>query len=651
MTKKLIPTPVPTDFQTYLFHEGTNYQAYDLLGSIYIPATDGQAEGFRFIVWAPNASSVSLVGNFNNWQVGECPMNRINDSGIWHTFIEGMEEGEVYKYAITTHSGQVMMKSDPYAFHSELRPNNASITCRLDKYEWKNQIDKKVSKKSTFELPMLIYEVHAGSWKRHEDGSVYTYRELAKELIPYAVDMGYTHIELMPIQEYPYDGSWGYQVTGYFSATSRYGRPEDLMFFVDSCHDAGLKVIMDWVPAHFPRDAHGLARFDGTCLYEYADPRLGEHAHWGTLVFDYGRPEVQSFIISNAMFWLEVYHFDGIRVDAVSSMLYLDYGRNDGEWVANKYGGNGNLEAIELLKNLNMTVLKEFPNALMIAEESTAFPKITKPPHDDGLGFNYKWNMGWMNDYLRYFSLDPIYRKDNHNLLTFLMMYAYSENFILPISHDEVVHGKGSLIGKMYGSYEEKFATLKAFYGCMMALPGKKLMFMGGDIAQFNEWNFETQLDWNLLEFDSHRQYNYFVKELNHVYKDNRCLWQTDVSWEGFEWVVVDDGNNSVLSFMRKGKQNGEYIIVACNFTPVRRDNYPLSVPTKGQYYELISSDWGKYGGNQEDSLVYDSEVISKKEGKDKHSILVSLPPLSVIYFRKKGKRTSKVRNRNTSKT
>ncbi|HHX55269.1 MAG TPA: 1,4-alpha-glucan branching protein GlgB [Clostridiales bacterium] len=638
MTQKTISTPDLSEFLMYLFHEGTNYQAYEMLGSIYIPATKKQDEGFRFAVWAPNASDVSLVGDFNNWQTGKHPMARVNDSGIWQIFVPSMKEGQLYKYAVTTQQGEVTMRTDPYAFYNEFRPNSASITCRIDKYIWNNEVEIRDVKQKSYESPMVIYEIHAGSWKRHEDGSFMNYRELAKELIPYVADMGYTHIELMPIQEYPYDGSWGYQVTGYYAATSRYGSPEDLMFFIDSCHGAGLKVIMDWVPAHFPKDTHALARFDGTCLYEYEDPRLGEHSHWGTLVFDYGKPEVQSFLISNAMFWLKVYRFDGIRVDAVSSMIYLDYGRDDGQWIANKHGGNENLEAIALIQNLNKVVFAEFPDALMIAEESTAFPKVTMPIHEGGLGFNYKWNMGWMHDSLRYFSMDPIYRKGNHNLLTFLLVYAFSENFILPLSHDEVVHGKKSLLDKMYGSYEEKFATLKAFYGYMMALPGKKLMFMGGEFGQFIEWNFDSQLDWHLLEYDSHRQLRDYVKELNHVYKENRSLWQLDTSWEGFEWIEANDADNSVISFIRKGKEKEEYLVIVCNFTPVRRVNYSLRVPIPGEYIEVLSSNREEYGGIQKEEMVYVSDNFKGIEDGEESVIYATLPPLSTVYLRKSKK-------------
>lgn len=650
MKEKQDLVPKLSDFQMYLFHEGTNYYTYKMLGAIYIPADDDQDSGFRFTVWAPKATKVSLVGNFNEWQVGEHPMELLEDSGgIWAIFVPGMETGELYKYAITSSSGEVVLKSDPYGYSFELRPDDSTVTYRLDGYEWKHEVDKKPEKTPSYVSPMSIYEVHLSSWKRHDDGSLLNYRELADQLIPYVLDMGYTHIELMPVTEYPYDASWGYQVTGYFAATSRHGTPKDFMYFVDMCHEAGLKVIMDWVPAHFPRDANGLAKFDGTCLYEYEDPRLGEHAHWGTLVFDYGKPEVRSFLISNAMFWLQEFHVDGLRVDAVSSMLYLDYGREDGEWVANVNGGNENLEAIEFMKNLNKAVFAEFPNALMIAEESTAFANITKPVHEDGLGFNYKWNMGWMHDYLSYFKLDPLFRKGNHSLLTFVMMYAYAENYILPLSHDEVVHGKGSLLQKMHGDEEEKFPTLRAFYALMTALPGKKLLFMGGEFGQFKEWDFEGQLDWNLFEYEQHRQLNIFVKELNRVYKDNRSLYQLDAVWDGFEWIEADDGTNSVIAFMRKGKRNGEYVIVVSNFTPVERQQYPIKVPTKGKYYEVINSNWTEYGGDSEEVLVYTSSKGEFKENKE-NIIYMDLKPLSTVYLRKQGKLSSKGKKRKVKK-
>lgn len=623
----------PSEYQIYLFHEGTNYEIHQMLGSVYIPETKEHSEGFSFRIWAPNARDVSLVGDFNNWRIGEYRLQRIDGSGIWMIFVPGMREGERYKYAITQTDGITQLKADPLAFFAEQRPNTASITYRLDKYNWRYSSNTN-DNKQPYTSPMLIYEVHAGSWRRHEDGSFFSYRDLARELIPYVVDMGYTHIELMPLQEYPYDGSWGYQVTGYFAATSRYGSPEDMMFFVDSCHEAGLKVIMDWVPAHFPKDIHGLAKFDGTCLYEYEDPRLGEHYEWGTLVFDYRKPELHSFLISNALFWMELYHFDGLRVDAVSSMIYRDYCREDGQWLPNIHGGRENLEAISFLQKLNIAVFERFPNALMIAEESTAFPLVTAPVHEGGLGFNYKWNMGWMHDSLKYFSMDPIFRKDHHSLLTFLIMYTYSENFILPLSHDEVVHGKKSLLDKMHGTYEQKFATLRAFYGLMMALPGKKLLFMGGEFGQFIEWKYDSGLDWVLLAYDSHRYLKHYVKSLNHIYKENSCLWQLDHSLDGFSWIKADDSDHSVIAFTRHGKHQDEYMLLVFNFTPVYQHKYCIMVPTAGRYYQLMNSDYKEYGGDTADLPIYAS-VKEKFNDSKKDVIYIELAPLSAVYLRK----------------
>ena len=634
MTKKSNKFLMPTDYQIYLFHEGTNYDTYQMLGCKYISDDNNQQDGYRFAVWAPNAKAVSLVGDFNQWRIDSHPMERIEDSGIWWTFVPGMKTGQLYKYAIISSDGHIFLKADPFAFCSEIRPGTASVTYRLDRYQWRNSSRQKDKTQLPYESPMLIYEVHAGSWKRHEDGSFYTYREMAEALIPYVVDMGYTHIELMPLQEHPLDASWGYQVTGYYAPTRRYGDPEDLMYFIDECHGAGLKVIMDWVPAHFPKDAHGLARFDGTCLYEYEDKRIGEHAHWGTLVFDYRKPEVQSFLISNAMFWLKVYRFDGLRVDAVSSMIYRDYGRKSGEWLPKEYGGNENLEAISFLQKLNKAIFSEIPNALMIAEESTAFPGVTRPVHEGGLGFNYKWNMGWMHDSLKYFSMDPYFRKFNHSLLTFLLMYTYSENFILPLSHDEVVHGKKSLINKMFGTYEQKFSTLRAFYGYMMALPGKKIMFMGGEFGHFIEWRYDAQLEWFLLEYESHGRLKHYVRELNHIYLKNRCLWQLDHSWDGFEWIQADDADNSVISFLRRGRKKGEYMIVISNFTPVFRHKYQIRVPTSGEYYVLLHSDYVEFGGATEYLPTYKSNKKKIKEHVE-HVIEIDLAPLSTVYLRK----------------
>jgi len=634
MNQKSFKTLIPTDYQIYLFHEGTNYNAYQMLGCMYISDKANQLEGYRFAVWAPNAKTVSLVGDFNQWNIDSHPMQKIENSGVWWIFISGMKTGELYKYAITAPNGKVIMKADPFAFCTELRPNTASVTYRLDRYKWKHSIPKRNRNLLPYEAPMLIYEVHAGSWKRHDDGSFYTYRELAEELIPYAVDMGYTHIELMPLQEHPLDASWGYQVTGYYAPTRRYGNPEDLMYFIDECHGAGLKVIMDWVPAHFPKDEHGLAKFDGTCLYEYEDKRIGEHVQWGTLVFDFRKPEVHSFLISNAMFWLKVYRFDGLRVDAVSSMLYRDYNRNPGEWLPNEFGGKENLEAIAFLQKLNKVVFAEMPYALMIAEESTAFPGVTRPVHEGGLGFNYKWNMGWMHDSLKYFSMDPYFRKYNHNLLTFLLMYTYSENFILPLSHDEVVHGKKALINKMFGSYEQKFSTLRAFYGYMMALPGKKLLFMGGEFGQFVEWKYNASLDWFLLNYDSHKGLKYYVRELNHIYLNNPCLWQLDHSWAGFEWIQADDADHSVIAFLRKGKKKGENMIIVSNFTPVYRHNYQIRVPVSGEYCVIINSDHIDFGGMTEKQPIYKSSRKKIKE-KIENVIYIDLAPLSTVYLKK----------------
>lgn len=623
----------PSDYQIYLFHEGTNFGAYKMLGSMYIPEDNEHSDGFSFRVWAPNAKSVSLVGDFNNWHIGEHSLDRIDESGIWTIFVPGLGVGERYKYAITMSDGNTCLKADPYAYFSEQRPNTASITYRLDGYNWRTS-NNIINYKQPYSSPMLIYEVHAGSWRRHEDGSFFNYRDLAGELIPYVLDMGYTHIELMPLQEHPYDGSWGYQVTGYYASTSRYGSPEDLMFFVDSCHEAGLKVIMDWVPAHFPKDAHGLSVFDGSCLYEYEDSRIGEHFGWGTLVFDYRKSEVHSFLISNALFWLEVYHFDGLRVDAVSSMIYRDYCRKDGKWIPNIHGGRENLEAISFLQKLNIAVFERFPNALMIAEESTAFPLVTAPVHEGGLGFNYKWNMGWMHDSLKYFGMDPIYRKNNHNLLTFLIMYTYSENFILALSHDEVVHGKKSLLDKMYGSYEQKFATLKAFLGLMMALPGKKLIFMGAEFGQFIEWKYDSALDWVLLEYDSHRSLKHYVKEINHLYQDNSCLWQLDHDSAGFKWIMADDTDNSVLAFIRQGKQKSDYMLLVFNFTPVYHHKYCLRVPAAGVYYQVLNSDYMEYGGQTLDLPIYPSVIGNNNDSKD-NLIYIELAPLSAVYLKR----------------
>ncbi len=618
-----------SEFQVYLFNAGTNFKAYELLG------THKTEYGWRFAVWAPNAAKVSLVGDFNNWNSDIMPLEKIGTSGIWCGVFDNIQKGNIYKYAVTDKKGKIVLKADPYAFYSELRPNTASIVWGEEDFKWSDaRWLSKREKTPPYDKPMLIYEMHMGSWKQHEDGSFLTYREMAKELIPYVKEMGYTHIELMPITEYPFDGSWGYQVTGYFSATGRYGTPEDLKYFINECHKNNLAVIMDWVPAHFPRDGHGLYMFDGTPTYEYADPRLGEHKDWGTMVFDYSKTEVASFLMSSAHFWVEKFHMDGLRVDAVSSMLYRDYSRKDGEWVANIYGGNHNLEAIEFLQNLNKMMFSEFPNILMIAEESTAWGMVTGPVENGGLGFNYKWNMGWMNDTLRYMAMDPYFRKDNHNLLTFLMFYAYSENFILPLSHDEVVHGKASLLNKMYGSYEEKFSAYRALLGYYLALPGKKMLFMGGEIGEFIEWRYDEGLEWNLLDFEMHKKLQDYVKTINKYYLENKPFWQNDQNWDGFQWINDGDNENSVISFMRKGNRKGDNVLVVCNFTPVTRNKYLLGVPSAGEYAVEMNSDSVTFGGEtKKKRVVYKAK--KKEFGEYGYTIEIDISGLSCLYLKK----------------
>lgn len=631
MSTKTTKKHSENDVPLYLFHEGSNSNAYEYFGS---HRKNKNTVVFR--VWAPDAKNVSVTGDFNDWSETENPMKPLkNSGGVWEAEIKNIKPYDMYKYCITAADGRTLMKCDPYGFHMETRPGTATKYYEIDDcYEWHDEkwVEGR-NGKNIYESPVNIYEIHAGSWKQYDDGNFYSYRALADALVPYVKKMGYTHIEFMPLTEYPFDGSWGYQVTGYFAATSRYGEPKDLMYLVDKCHENGIGVILDWVPAHFPKDANGLYEFDGGPLYEYSDPRKGEHYGWGTRVFDFGKNEVRSFLMSSASFWLKKYHLDGIRIDAVASMLYLDYDRKDGEWVPNKNGGNENLEAVEFLQKLNENIFRDFPYAMMIAEESTSWPMVTKPAFSGGLGFNFKWNMGWMNDILRYFSLDGFFRKYNHDCITFSMFYAFSENFVLPISHDEVVHGKKSLIDKMPGSYDEKFAGVRAFLGYMMAHPGKKLMFMGQEFGQFIEWNYEKGLDWLLLDYPKHRSLQNYFKKINEFYKANPAFWQIDYSWEGFSWISSDDKDNSVIAF-RRIDEKGKEIIVVCNFTNVERCDYRIGIPKKGAYKIVFNSDDVDFGGEGKGNKGKLKSESINMHGFEQ-SISLDLPPMSAIYIKK----------------
>ena len=626
-----------TEFDQYLFGQGTHYDLYNKLGAH--PMTVDGEEGVYFAVWAPNAEAVSLVGNFNEWDENATPMERLEPLGIYEIFLPEMKIGDIYKYCVTTKAGYTILKADPYGFQAELRPNNASVIADISDFKWQDsRWMKKREKFDDKKDPMFVYEVHPGSWKKHEqteedvDG-FYNYREMAHELAKYVKDMGYTHVELMGIAEHPFDGSWGYQVTNYFAPTSRHGSPEDFQYFINYLHQQNIGVILDWVPAHFPRDAFGLAEFDGTCLYEYADPRKGEHPDWGTKVFDYGKTEVRNFLICNALFWLEKYHVDGLRVDAVASMLYLDYGREDGQWVPNIYGGNENLEAIEFFKHLNTIVKKRNPGIVMIAEESTAWPKVTDKAEYGGLDFSLKWNMGWMHDFLEYMKLDPYFRKYNDTKMNFAMVYAYSENYMLVLSHDEVVHLKCSMIEKMPGSYEEKFKNLMAGYAFMTGHPGKKLLFMGQDFGQHREWSEERELDWFLLEKEPNHQLQLFVKELLHLYKSNKCLYEYDCWPEGFEWINADDGDRSIFSFVRHSASGKNNMLFVINFTPVERPDYRVGTTCRRKHTLVLNSDDKKFGGKGKRRPKEYKPVKKECDGR-KYSIQYKLPAYGVAVFK-----------------
>ena len=621
-----------------LFYSGRDCRAFDYMGAH--PFVQDGEQGYLFRVYAPEAEKVSVMGEFNDWNRDADYMTR-DEQGIWEKFIPNIPEYAAYKYSVWAKSGDVFDKSDPYGFHFETRPGNATKAYDLDGYEWGDASWLDWRKKHLpYSNPVNIYECHLGSWKMHEDGNFYSYRQLADELVPYVKEMGYTHIEFMPLTEYPFDGSWGYQVIGYFAATSRYGTPKDLMYLIDKAHQAGLGIIMDWVPAHFPKDGCGLVEFDGSHLYEYADPLKMEHKEWGTRVFDYGKVSTRNLLFSSAMFWIEKFHMDGLRVDAVASMLYLDYNRQ-GEWRPNVHGGRENLEAVDFLRLLNEYILTDHPDVMMIAEESTAWPMVTKPGYDGGLGFNFKWNMGWMNDMLCYCSADPFFRKDMHDKITFSFMYAFSENYILPLSHDEVVHGKCSLISKMPPPYENQFGGLRALYGYMAAHPGKKMLFMGGEFAQFSEWAYQRGLDWMLLDYPAHRQMQAYVKALNHFYLATPQLWEQDTDWRGFEWISHEDNRNNIIAFRRMAK-DGSDIVVVVNFSPEEQQEYRIGVPITGTYEEIFTSDKTEFGG----SGMANGKL--KTENKPMHgqeqSIVLKIPCFGVLFF--KGKARAKRRTK-----
>lgn len=647
-------SPLLTEFDIHLFAEGNHHRIYEKLGA-HLTEIDG-VKGVYFAVWAPNARNVSVIGDFNWWDGRKHQMRRIGN-GIWDLFVPGFGEGEHYKYEIKNHHGHIYEKSDPYGFQQEVRPKTASIVTDLDRYTWNDQ-DWMERRRHTDPLtnPISVYEVHLGSWRHASSAEPHllpdgtpepvviaaelrpgarflTYREFAETLIPYVKELGFTHIELLPVAEHPFDGSWGYQVTGYYAATSRFGTPQDLMYFIDQCHQHDIGVIVDWVPGHFPKDGHGLAFFDGSALYEYADPRKGEHKEWGTLVFDYGRNEVRNFLVANALFWFDKYHIDGIRVDAVASMLYLDYLRPAGQWVANQYGGRENIEAADFLRQLNHLLFGYYPGALSIAEESTTWPMVSWPTYVGGLGFNLKWNMGWMHDMLDYFHMDPWFRQFHQTNVTFSIMYAFSENFMLAFSHDEVVHGKSAMIGKMPGDEWQKYANIRCLYTYMFTHPGKKTLFMSNELGQWNEWNVWADLEWHLLQYEPHQRLKYFVSQLNQLYRSEPALYTQDFSFDGFEWIDCNDNRHSVVSFIRKSKDPEDYVVIVCNFTPQPHSHYRIGVPEAGFYKELFNSDAREFGGSNMGNLGGKWSQEWSFHNRP-HSIDICLPPLGVLVFK-----------------
>ena len=639
-------SPTLSEFDRHLFGAGTHYEIYEKMGGRLM--THEGARGAAFSVWAPNAKAVSVIGDFNNWDARRSPMRRLGESGIWELFLPAAAEGDKYKFHVTQCDGRVVDKTDPYGVYAEVRPNNASVLYPLKRYKWKDRRWITARRKYDFRAaPMNIYEVHLGSWKRAEGNRFLSYTELAEQLIPYVKEMGYTHIEMLPVEEHPFDGSWGYQVTGYYAPTSRYGSPDEFKQFVDACHQNGISVILDWVPAHFPKDDFALARFDGTALYEHQDPRLGEHIQWGTYIFNYGRKEVANFLLANALYWMDIFHIDGLRVDAVASLLRLDFCKEEGQWLPNVYGGSENLEAIEFLKHMNSVIAEREPGALMIAEDSTAWPGVTKKVDEGGLGFSLKWNMGWMNDFLSYIKLDPIYRKYHQNKLTFGMAYHYAENFVLVLSHDEVVHTKSSMIGKMPGDVWQSFANLRLSYGFMMGHPGKKLLFMGGEFAQYSEWSEARSLDWHLLQYADHQEMQAYVKELNHLYTEESAFWAEDFDPNGFQWIECDDAESSIVSFVRRSKE--KELVFLCNFTPVVHHGFSLGVPQEGVYHERLNSDAARFGGSDVINAV---PLQSKAEpaGRCPFRVELDVPPLGMVILEreqpKKQPRTKKPKTR-----